>query len=425
MDTPFYQRSWFRWGILLIFTTLVLAYLYADTFQALLAPPGPNSFHGLLSLVYALGVFALFFFGSLALISQFLLPVQTMAERRQAFDQLLGFVFDWHGPIIFVKDGKLVARQEELERYGTGVAVVDAVSAIVIEQAHVRWVLGRPFISEQPHVRAAGPGIVFLDPGERIVAPLDLRKQGRGQTVAKALTRDGIEVSAMIRVTFRLDPGSAAPVVSEAEEGTTERNRPAYPFNPTSAFRAVYGTAVGEKQPVEWTELPVTVAVERFRDVLAEHTLDSLFKPTATEDVYPYGDFQAEVTRAVQASPILQERGVSVVFVPVVRFKMPPEVVNQRVRNWQARWRKAIIQEEAASHSDALKKIGDWRTLTQEYIRKLWQETSTSTPREADKRAFALALTNALVRASTDPATRKLLPPETLTTLEAMQEWLK
>jgi hypothetical protein len=424
MGTPFYQRSWFRWGIFLLLVAFVLGSLYADVLQAVFAPPNPGSVHGLMSLFYALGIFALTFFGSLAIISQFVLPVQTMEERRRAFGQLSGYVFDWHGPILFVKDGKVVGRKEELERYGPGVAVVDAVSAVVLQQAHVHWVLGRPVSLEEPHVRAAGPGIVFLDPGERIVAPLDLRKQSRGQAVAKALTRDGIEVSAMIRVTFRLDPGSA-PQPAEGEEGTVERNRPAYPFNPTSAFRAVYGTAVGEKQMVEWTELPVTVAVERFRDVLAEHTLDSLFQPTIHGDVYPYGDFQNEVTQATKSSPVLQERGVSVLFVPVVRFKMPLDVVNQRIKNWQARWEKSLIQEKAASASDTLKKVGEWRLRTQSDIRERLQEILSPASGQADKRAFALALTKALMRASTDPETRKLLPSETLNTLEAMEEWLK
>ena len=112
-------------------------------------------------------------------------------------------------------------------------------------------------------------------------------------------------------------------------------------------------------------------------------------------------------------------------FVPVVRFKMPPEVINQRVRNWKARWEKAIIQEQAASKSDELKKIGEWRLRAQEDIRHRLREILASAPEQSDKRAFALALTKALMRASTDPATRRLLPSETLTTLEAMQEWLK
>lgn len=425
MDTPFYQRSWFRWGVIALAVVAALGLLYADVFQVLLAPPSPASLKALLSLLYAGGVFALTFFGSLAILSQFVLPVQTMEERRRAFEQLLGYVFDWHGPIIFVKDGKVVGRKEELDRYGPGVALVDAVSAIVIEQAHVRWLMGRPYTSDEPHVRATGPGIVFLEPGERIVAPLDLRKQSRGSKgEAKALTRDGIEVGAIIRVSFRLDPGPAQSS-AEAEEGIVERNRPAYPFNPTSAFRAVYGMAVGEKQPVDWTELPATVAVECFRNVMAERTLDSLFKPIMPGDIYPYGDFVNEVTQAVKASPILQERGVSVIFVPVVRFRMPPEVVNQRIRNWQARWKKAVIQEEVASASDRLRKVVQLRIQTQKEILEGVQGFLSTDPGQMDKRAFALTLIKALMRASMDPETRKLLPSETLSTLEAIEEWLK
>ena len=73
-------------------------------------------------------------------------------------------------------------------------------------------------------VRAAGPGIDFIAPGERIVASLDLRRQSRG-LAAQALTRDGIECSAYISVTFGLDPDPDRRAGAEAASPTARAER--------------------------------------------------------------------------------------------------------------------------------------------------------------------------------------------------------
>jgi hypothetical protein len=475
MAASLFRSAWFRRMTLALGITLALGLLYFDAFQAILPAlvnvfnaqaqlallPGPeywqalealgvnrSFWQGIVSLTYGAFAFGVTVLGGLVIISQFVLPEQTMRERQLVFDHFLRYAAEHftgrpHGPIIFVRDGKLVARGGEEKQQGYGVAVVDAVSAIVIERAASPFAplvaaTARPAIamfrsgaqeparrapSGPPLVRAAGPGVTFISPGERIVATLDLRRQSRRQTV-QALTRDGIEVEASVSVTFGLDPGhepSAAEPIPSADEPVV-RNRPAYTFNPLSAFRAVYGTALGEKQPVAWTELPLAVAVERFRDLLAEHTLDELLQPTVP-GAYPFGDFQASLGQAVKDAPVLRERGIVVYHVGLGRFTLPREVDNEHVRHWRVGWKKAIYQRIIAAETVIMSRLGRRRAEAQEEIIKVLRERLTADPGQS-RAALALMLNKALQEAARDPTTRKLLPDEILRTLDNMQEWL-
>ena len=415
------RRFWTGTGILLLAAAAVAAYA---------VPPWPSFMNWVFDL--------LAFFGSLVaglmLISQFVLPVQTMGERRAVFDHFMQYVSGNYGPIIFVKDGHIVGRKEELRRYGPGVALVDPVSAIVIERAAARhWWAATADLNEMPDeapaaargpalVRAAGPGIDFIAPGERIVASLDLRKQSRGMA-AKALTRDGIECSAYISVTFGLDPdpdrqGAAAGSRPTAQ---AERNQPAYHFNRSSGFRAVYGVALGEKQATDWTELPLIVAVERFRDALSEYRLDELFQPTKP-DVYPFATFQGRVISLVKEAPVLRERGLMVYSVGIGSFGMPREVLNQRIRSWQARWQKATIQQEAAVESQTLRTESRWQIDAQSMIFKDIQSLLGATDDPVARKALALSLLKSLQRAAADPRRTQRLPEETVRLIESLKE---
>ena len=417
------QRGfWTGLGAFLLVVAAVAAYAI---------PPWPSLMNWLFDLLAFFGALV----AGLMLISQFVLPVQTMRERRAVFDHFMQYVSGNYGPIIFVRDGKIIGRKEELRRYGHGVALVDPVSAIVIERAaaHHWWA---PAVDpdqsreEMPQaarsgpalVRAAGPGIDFIAPGERIVASLDLRRQSRGMA-AQALTRDGIECSAYISVTFGLDPDPERKAGAEAASPTAraERNQPAYHFNRGSAFRAVYGVALGEKQAVDWTELPLIVAVERFRDALSEFKLDELFQPTKP-DTYPFSTFQGRVVSLVKEAPVLRERGLIVYGVGIGNFSMPREVLNQRIRSWQARWQKATIQQEAAVESQGLRTESRWQIDAQQMIFKDIQALLGATDDPIARKALALMLMKALRRAAADPRQRAKLPAETLRTIESLGE---
>jgi hypothetical protein len=416
------RKFWTGVGAFLLVAAAVAAYAI---------PPWPSLMNWVFDLLAFFGALV----AGLMLISQFVLPVQTMRERRAVFDHFMQYVSGNYGPIIFVRDGKIVGRKEELRRYGHGVALVDPVSAIVIERAAARhwWAAAvdpDEAREEMPQaarrgpalVRAAGPGIDFIAPGERIVAALDLRRQSRGMA-AQALTRDGIECSAHISVTFGLDPDPERRAGPEAAHPTAraERNQPAYHFNRGSAFRAVYGVALGEKQSVDWTELPLIVAVERFRDALSEFKLDELFQPTRP-DTFPFSTFQGRVVSLVKEAPVLRERGLVVYGVGIGNFTLPREVLNQRIRSWQARWQKATIQQEAAVETQSLRTESRWQIDAQQMIFKDIQALLGATDDPIARKALALMLMKALRRAAADPRQRARLPAETLRTIESLGE---
>ncbi len=394
---------------------------------AYVLPPWPS----FLNIVFDLLGFTLALVSALAIISQFVLPVHANLDRRQVFDHFMNFVTGQAGPVLFVKDGQLVGGQEELRRYGHGVALVDSVSAVVLEQAAAQawWPRAdsggesrgrtpRPHAEGPPLVRAAGPGIVFIRPGERIVKTLDLRRHSRGMLV-EALTGDGIECSAYISVTFGLDPDPDQQRASQPPSG--ERVMPTDPFNPRSAFRAVYGTALGDQQMVEWTDLPLVVAAECFRIVLAEYCLDDLFEPTRPQ-MHPFNKFKDRVSQQVKQTPVLAERGLIVYGVGVPELKFPREVVNQRVRLWQAHWQKVTLDREAAAEAQAITTYRHRQSKAQSQLFQDLQKIMDGNPDPLTREALWRTLAKALQRAAHDPRTRQKLPPEALHALDALED---
>jgi regulator of protease activity HflC (stomatin/prohibitin superfamily) len=379
-------------------------------------PPWPS----LLTLFFDFVGFTLALLAGLALVSQFVLPVQTLRERRRSFDHFMNFVTGQAGPVLFVRDGQLIGTKAELRRYGHGVALIDSVSAVVLEQAAAQagWSRGaRTAAGGPPLVRAGGPGIVFIRPGERIVKTLDLRTQARSMNV-EALTGDGIECSTFVSVSFGLDPDPEGRRTQQPPSG--ERVMPTETFNPHSAFRAVYGVALGEQQTVEWTELPLMVAAECFRIVLAEYRLDQLLRPTQPE-LGRLKEMKDKINATVKHAPVLAERGIAVHSVGIGDLKLPREVVNQRVRVWAANWQKVAIDREAAVQRQAITTFQDKQKETQTELFAELRQLLSANPDPLARDALWRILVRALQRASGDPQSQKL-PPDVQQALDSLGE---
>ena len=172
----------------------------------------------------------------LLLLAQFILPTQTFQEGYQAFRRLLASLWGSHGPVVFVRDGKVIARPGELERRGRGVARVDLNSAIILGRRAL-WRFGRQSRRENappagtdddargtpargpliPRAHVEGPGIVFFRARERIHGAVDLRPQFRIRPGVRANTREGIEVETPVWVLFTL--GQPPDVLDVAYDG--------------------------------------------------------------------------------------------------------------------------------------------------------------------------------------------------------------
>lgn len=405
---PFYRQRWFR--IALPVAGVGLAYLLMHYKQ-----PKETAAGWMVDLL-ALGMM---FMGTLALASQYILPVRTLRERQGATDRLFLYVSGGHGPIVFVRDGELVATAKELRRKGAGVILVDGSSGVVLEK-------GRQYS------RACGPGIVFMAAGERIHAALDLRRQARSQS-SQALTRDGIELKAEVSVVFALDPGETDSLPIGGGEAQAETSflgqtqiTPAFPFRPQNAFKAVYGGAVTEKAELKWADLPIIVATELFRDQVSRLTLDDLFDPQAAESA-PVVALQARLTKQVQGAALLRERGIKVYSASVGALELAESVTAQRVRSWAAHWQKQAFTTLAKADVEVERITEKARAEAQiEIIEqfKLMQDALVDEGSSVPRQEIAQKLITGLDRVASDPVTQMLISSDTAKQLANLRHWV-
>jgi hypothetical protein len=393
---PFYRQRWFRIAIPVVVVLAAYVLLHYNQPEETLLGWAAD----------AVALIAMFV-GTLALASQYILPVRTLQERQGATERLFTYVSGGHGPIVFVRDGELIGSAEELKRKGAGVILLDGSSGVVLEK-------GNKFS------RAHGPGILFSDYRERILATLDLRKQSRSQEAA-ALTRDGIEIKTNVSVTFALDPGdqsSPRDTLDEQDMLGVTKITPAFPFDPQSAFKAVYGYAVTDKEPLKWTDLPIMVVVELFRDLIAQKTLDDLFQPKLP-DSSPVAALQVQLADRVQKAPLLKERGLKVYSVSIGMLELPESVTYQRIRSWASRWEKEILTKlgRADVETEQIKERARAEAQN-EFFDKLKQ---TLLGEASDQNEVLRKLVLALKQMAEDPMTQMLMPYEVARKLKSLQ----
>jgi hypothetical protein len=238
---PFYKQTRFLRGVVIF--GLVAFFIFAfreeiiliwNQFRGPIWPIPRDVVRAALVIFWNLVIFVATYALSLVLISQFILPVQTNNERRKVFDRFTKFISGQHGPAIFVKNGKKIAKIEELASSKPGVAFIDLCSAIAFQKQWATSSVHQPSVVQPSStgdatyytlqsniltkagshaVRIAGPGIAFPERGERIRGVVDLRPQIRSRRDVRAYTRKGIEVQCNVSVHFTLgQPPQVLPV---------------------------------------------------------------------------------------------------------------------------------------------------------------------------------------------------------------------
>ncbi len=354
---PFYRRPGFwtaagaaAWGI-----------VYAWTFSR--SSLEHRAFVGLIDAIVFLAVLGL----AMGMLAQFVLPARTWKERRAVVGRLLLYFAGAHGPVVFIQHGQEVAGRGDRDRIGPGVLLVDTCSAAVLRTA-TRF------------TRAVGPGIVFLQPGERVAEALDVRRQIRRlrarlpdpETPAvpgpssQALTRDGVPVSADLSVTFMLDPGhNLAP-----REGQSA-HLPPYEVHPPSAERAVYGHAYGEHEDLPWTELPLRLVVDLWREEVKRYRLEDLLGSRQQAGPALAGIRSALLQRLTPTMParqesalaarppgsrelqVLQSRGIRVMDIAISNLLLPEAARRERLAAWLKDWTDDVRGRLAGAASSA------------------------------------------------------------------------
>lgn len=289
----------------------------------------------------------------IALSAQFSLPVKGGPERIAVLRRLLGFLAGERGPVTFLRNGEVIEAHGERARRGPGVLLIDYASAAVLR-------------TDVKLTRAVGPGLVFTESGERIEEAVDLRRQMRkvdgftppaGEAAALestnslAVTKDGIPVSTDLSVQFMLDPGDlVAP-----HEGRIAK-KPPFPWKLSAVEKAVYGHAYGESEDIPWTELPLRLTIDLWREIVKEKTLKELttfsegtdpplervkfeILQRFTRPVEEGQDGKGEESDATsRESRILQQRGIRILDVGISHLHLPEDVHLERMQNWRHDW---------------------------------------------------------------------------------------
>ncbi len=339
----------------------------------------------------------------MAFFSQFVLPVRSLTERWLALERLISYLMGSHGPAIFIRNGDVQHRSQEMRRRGPGVILLDTASAAVLRNAVA-------------FTRSVGPGIVFTNRAEYLAGTVDLhiqtqqigphtgedpfapqgsdepneaydrRQERRWQT--SGLTRDGVEVIANIAVTFRLDcePG---------DRGTM------FGYNPDSVWRAIVSEGIDPDAPrdaigrrVPWNWLPVYLAGDLWREYLRKFVLNELFEPldsakrdewgrdrqtafeliealvlarltkTKVEDLGETGKFTGGRSESREFE-ILQKRGIRILSVSIRNLRFPDSVERQLITQWKATWLDRAQKErgQVERKSSRAKLMGEERAL--------------------------------------------------------------
>jgi hypothetical protein len=221
----------FRSELLLIWQLMVAFVVFVVKRQ--LNPVSPDTLRAVTVLMLNLVLYLVVYFLTLKWISLFVLPAHSRSERKQVFTRLVEYVFGLHGPAVFVKNGKLVSRKDgddkhdKVKDWFASLAQVDLTSAVVIESRElpgITKVLKKPPAGGEKGtpIRAIGPGTGFLEPGERIIGGVDLRKQSRQKKDVRVITSDGIELKTIVDVTFTL--GQPPEVITVIDTKGTSRD---------------------------------------------------------------------------------------------------------------------------------------------------------------------------------------------------------
>ena len=369
-ERPSFWPRLVGWTILFIFLVsfrsevsvvlrLMLSFLQF-LFHRPISPPPPETPKALILLAANLVVYLGCYFIILRWVSLFVLPSKEINEGQQVYERLTEYIFKLHGPAVFVKNGELITRKEEQLKNGSttgwfaSLAFVDLASAVVLEsRSHpVMNNLSNPTASSagsRPPIRALGPGICFLRPGERIRGAVDLRKQFRSLKGVRGFTSDGIELETNVNVTFTLgqppgvmtvidtkghglravlidpDTQKIVAIVDRIEEADEREilanirdqkpswtstlafedpsvNRPPFKFDEEHVIKAVISqprnTRDGKLE--KWTDLPAQAAVSVLLDELSRVSYDDLYSLNRPgPDCYLYDQFKPEFKRKV------------------------------------------------------------------------------------------------------------------------------
>ena len=272
--------------------------------------------------------------------------------------------------------------------------------------------------------RAAGPGYVRLNKGEHISDAIDLRRQVRRREL-EALTRDGITLETSLSLIFHVD-----------RAGDSDHAIP-YPHDGSSIFRLTYADGMGDDSEIPWDERIGDHAVSLLVAEIARYRLDQLYQPDVTEvaDAVSAHKIAADVHRRLDEQLLrlfdcsrAEECPLEILNVSVGQMRPPPDVVEQRIRNWQNAWKRRQTLADAESRADGIRTIQEVRARAlAQLIESVTEnvEQMVDSDREKLSEIVMLRMTQMVDRLLQDPQVQSQAPDDIFDTVSEARTWLK
>ena len=364
--------------------------------------------------------FFLAFILRLVHLSRFVLPPEAEHQGVQGWLEGLRMVVYYFGVIMAPP---ILRQRFHRRREGVPMALPDSFTEFQagFVDSHLAIALGRG----TGYARAAGPGYVRLNRGERISHVVDLRRQIRREDV-EAITRDGIPLQTSISVSFRVrspeeDAGDAVP----------------FPYDPDGIFRLTYSDGVSADAHIPWDERICPQAASLLVAEISRHRLDQLYqlaKPE-TEDAVSLSEIIGKVNQRLTEQLLrlfdcnrLEECPVEILSVSVGQLKPPDDVVEQRIRNWQSAWerRKTMDEAEGAAYEIREMQRARARALVELIANVTYNvDEIRSGDRETISKVIMLRMTDMLDRLISDRRLQIQTPENIIETISKTSSWLK
>jgi hypothetical protein len=199
--------------------------------------------------------------------SQFILPIQNPKHRKEIYKRVKDFETGKRGPALFIKNGRIIMHEDEMNKRGPGLIVLDTASAAVLR-------------TDTEIKDTIGPGVKFTKGNEYIAGSVDLRPQWQyiGPTVdseqqTNGTTRDGFEISATISIKFSV---RRPKVKKPTESGVTSQ----YGYDEEAVRNAITREVIqrsgDEKTVMKWNTLPAYLVVSIWREYVRKFKLNEL-----------------------------------------------------------------------------------------------------------------------------------------------------
>jgi hypothetical protein len=211
-----------------------------------------------------------------------------------------------------------------------------------------------------------GPGTVYTDMYESPVALIDLRTHLR-TTVVDAVTRDGMQVPAVVFMAFAIDrdkwpkEGWSKAHFSRMKylfngDAALDHLEGSYPFSSGRVRAAINKIGVntcrddGDRPEFCWDEWIVKQVEQATREVVSKRSLDELWRPIDDGPAISALDEMAADLRE-QLTSALAEIGVQLYGARIVNYEFKDEnpITKQNIKTWSTFWEQQITE----AHADA------------------------------------------------------------------------